>query len=101
MNTMACDGVRQRRQLRRLTRHKIASRYRTLTAEGATGPPEASDVRGDDGGGPCAVSDGAEVPAIVNSCMRPCKAVKPIYVCRKVPSSPRVSYFRYAAVKNW
>ena len=52
MIAMARDGVRQRRQLRRLTRHEIASRYRTLTAEGAPGPPEASDVRADDGGGP-------------------------------------------------
>ena len=56
------------RRLRRLMRDKIASRYRTLTAEGAPGPPEASDVRADDGGGPCAVSDGAEVAAMVESC---------------------------------
>ena len=48
----ACDSVRRRRQLRRLCGHKIASRYRTLTAEGAPGPPEASDVRDDDGRGP-------------------------------------------------
>ena len=68
MIAMACDGVRQRRQLRRLTRHEIASRYRTLTAEGAPGPPEASDVRADDGGGPCTVSDGAEEAAMVKSC---------------------------------
>ena len=49
------DGVRQcasRRQLRRLTRREIASRYRNLTTEGAPGPPKASDVRADDGGGP-------------------------------------------------
>ena len=59
----ACDGVRRRRLLRRLTRHKITSRYTTLTAEGAPGPPEASDVRADDGGGPCAVSDWAEAAA--------------------------------------
>ena len=65
---MACDGVRQRRQLRRLTRHEIALRYRTLTAEGAPGPPEARDVRSDDYGGQCAVSDGAEEAAIVKSC---------------------------------
>ena len=31
---------------------------------------------------------------------RPCKAVQPIYVRRKVLSSPRVSYFGYVAVKN-
>ena len=67
MIAMACDGVRQRRQLRRLCGHEIASRYRTLTAEGAPGPPEASDVRDDDGGGPCAVSDGAEAATIVKS----------------------------------
>ena len=60
MVAMACDGVRQRRQLRRLTRHEIASRYRTLTAEGAQGPPEARHVGADDGGGLCAVSNGAE-----------------------------------------
>ena len=63
----ACEGVRGRRLFRQLTRHKIASLYRTLTAEGALGLPEASDVRGNDGGGPCAVSDGAEVAAIVKS----------------------------------
>ena len=61
----ACEGVRRRRLLRRLTRHKIASRYRTLTAEGAPGTSEASDVRADDGGGPCAVSDGTEARAMV------------------------------------
>ena len=64
----ACDGVRQRCLLGRLTRHEIASRYRTRTAEGAPGPLEAIDVRDDDGGGPCAVSDGAEDTAIVKSC---------------------------------
>ena len=53
--------------LRRLTRDEIALRYRTLTAEGAPGPLEASDVRADDYGGPCAVSDGAEVAAMVKS----------------------------------
>ena len=30
----ACDGVRQRHLLRRLTRREIASRYRTLSTEG-------------------------------------------------------------------
>ena len=64
----ACDGVRRRCLLGRLTRHEIASRYRTRTAEGAPEPPEASDVRDDDGGGPCAVSDRAEEAAIVKSC---------------------------------
>ena len=33
----ACDGVRRRRLLRRLTRYEIASQYRSLTAEGAPG----------------------------------------------------------------
>ena len=69
MIVMACDGVRQRRQLRRLCGHKIASRYRTLTAEGAPGTPEASDVRDDDGGRPCAVLDEAETAVMVNSFM--------------------------------
>ena len=36
----------------RLLRRKISPRYRTLSTEGALGPPEASDVRSDDGGGP-------------------------------------------------
>ena len=53
--------------LRRLTRHKIASRYRTLGTEGVPGPLEASDVRDDDGGGPCAVLDGAEAATMVQS----------------------------------
>ena len=79
-------------------RHEIVSRYSTLTAEDAPGRPEASDMRADDGGGPCAVLDGAEVAATAKSCWT---AVQPIYVCRKVLSSPRVSYFRYVAVKNW
>jgi len=48
----ACDGVRQRRLLRRLCGHEIATRYRTLTTEGAPGPLEAIDVRDDDYGGP-------------------------------------------------
>ena len=67
---VACDGVRRRRLLRWLTRHEIPSRYKTLTAEadGALGPPEASDVRADDGGGPCAVSDGTEAAAMLKSC---------------------------------
>ena len=48
----ACDGVRQRRLLRRLTRRENSPPYQTLSTEGAQGPPEASDVRADDGGGP-------------------------------------------------
>ena len=47
----ACDGVRRRRLLRRVTRREISPRYQTLSTEGAQGPPEASDVRADDGGG--------------------------------------------------
>ena len=37
---------------RRLLRREISPRYRTLSTGGAQGPPEASDVRADDGGGP-------------------------------------------------
>ena len=66
---VARDGVRRRRLLRQLTRHQIPSRYRTLTAEGAPGPSEASDVQADDGGGLCAVSDGAEAAVMVKGCM--------------------------------
>ena len=44
--------MRRRRLLRRLTRHENSPRYQTLSTEGAQGPPEASDVRDDDGGGP-------------------------------------------------
>ena len=47
-----CDGVRRRRLLRRLTRRENSPRYETLSTEGAQGPPEASVVRADDGGGP-------------------------------------------------
>ena len=64
----ACDSVQRRCLLRRLTRRKISSRYQTLSTEGAPGPPAASDVRADDGGRPCAVSNGAEVAAMVKSC---------------------------------
>ena len=38
--------------LRRLTRREISPRYQTLSTEGDHGPPEVSDVRADDGGGP-------------------------------------------------
>ena len=48
----ACDNVRRRHLLRRLTRREISPHYQTLSTEGAPGPPEASDVRADDGGGP-------------------------------------------------
>ena len=47
----ACDGVRRQRLLRRLMRREISPRYQTLSTEGAQGPPEASNVRADDGGG--------------------------------------------------
>ena len=65
-----CGGVRRRVKtlLRRLTRHEIASRYRTRTAEGAPGPPEASDMQADDGGGTCAISDGVEEAVMVKNC---------------------------------
>ena len=36
----------------RLLRRKITPRYETLSTGGAPGPPEASNVRADDGGGP-------------------------------------------------
>merc|ERR1711966_143241 len=48
----ACDGVRRHHLLRRLTRRENSSRYQTLSTGGAQGPPEASDVQADDGGGP-------------------------------------------------
>ena len=65
----ACDDVQRHRLLRWLTHHEIASRYRSLTAEGDPGPPEASDVQDNDGGEPCAVSDGAEAAVMVKSCL--------------------------------
>ena len=54
------QGRQSRRPLRRTSRclaarilcREIAPRYRTLSTEGAPGPPEASDMRADDGGGP-------------------------------------------------
>ena len=49
----------------RLLRCKITPRYRTLSTESAPGPPKASDVRVDNGGGMCAVSDGAEAATMV------------------------------------
>ena len=71
------DGRRRERSCRRMSRClaarllrcKISPWYRTLSTEGALGPPEASDVRADDGGGSSAISDGAEASAMVQSCM--------------------------------
>ena len=63
----ACESVRRRRLLRWLTRRKISPRYQTLRTDGAPEPPEASGVQDDDGGGPCAVSDGAEAATMVQS----------------------------------
>ena len=48
----ACDGVRQLRLLRLLTRREISPHYQILSTEGAQGPPEASGMQDDDGGGP-------------------------------------------------
>ena len=48
-------------------RRKIASRYRTLSTEGAPGPPEASNVRADDGGGPWPQLPLSGVAAMVES----------------------------------
>ena len=53
---------------RRLLRYEISPRYRTLSTEGAPGPPEASDVRVDG-----VVNHGrrfrlAEVAAMIKSC---------------------------------
>ena len=56
------DGRRRRRSRRPRRRtsrclaagllcREIAPRYRALSTEGTPGPPEASDVRADDGGG--------------------------------------------------
>ena len=53
----------------RLLRRKITPCYRTLSTESDPGPPEASGVQADDGGGLCAVLDGAEAAAMVKSCM--------------------------------
>ena len=64
----ACDSAQRRHLLRRLTRRKIASRYRTLSTEGAPGPPEASDVRADDGGGPWPPLPPGRAAAMVQSC---------------------------------
>ena len=73
--------MRRRHLLRRLTRQKISPRYQTLSTEGAPGPPEASDVRGDDYGGPCAVSDGAERRPLSKVIGQLFDSLKPIYVC--------------------
>ena len=62
----------------RLLRREITPCYRTLSTEGAAGPPEVSDMRADDGGGPWpplppAASARrfrpAEAAAMVQSCM--------------------------------
>ena len=50
-------------------RREISPHYQTLSTEGAQGPPEASDVQADDGGGPCVVSDEAEAAVMVKSCL--------------------------------
>ena len=66
------DGVRRRattRKLRRLLRRVITSCYRTFDVGGAQAPPAAIYGQADDGGRPCAVSDGAEVAAMVKSGM--------------------------------
>ena len=51
---MAVAGPRARacEVLRRLTRLEISLCYQSLSTEGVKGPPEASNVRADDGGGP-------------------------------------------------
>ena len=67
-----CGDVRRRattRNFRRLTRREIASRYRTLTADGSQEPPEAIHGQGFNDGGPCAVADWAEATVMVKSCM--------------------------------
>ena len=53
----------------RLLRREISPRCRTLSTEDAPEPPEASDVRADDGCGPCVVSDGVEAAAPWSRCM--------------------------------
>ena len=63
-----CEGMRRRRLLRRLTRRKIASRYRTLSTEGAPGSPEASDVWDNDGGGPWPPLPPGGTAAMIQSC---------------------------------
>ena len=67
-----CDGVRWRattHKLRQLLRHVITSRYRALYVGGAQAPPAAIYGRADNGGGPCAVSDGKEATVMVKSGM--------------------------------
>ena len=49
-------------------------------------------MRDDDGGGPCAVSDGVEAAVMVESYWTAFDGLKPIYVCRNVLSSHRVRY---------
>ena len=98
------DGVRRhasRRKLRWLTRRKIASRYRTLTADGSQGTPEAIHGLGFDDGGPCAVSDWIGSGGHGELRMTALEGRQNIYICRTIMCSPRVSYFRFVAVKNW
>ena len=49
--------ARATRQLKRLLRREIASRYRTFTVDGSLGSPETSHGRVFDEGGPCDVCD--------------------------------------------
>ena len=56
-------GVRRRTSrhlIRRLLRSEMPPCYETLYTRGAPGPPEASDVRDIDDGGPCADADRAD-----------------------------------------
>ena len=46
--------------VRQLLHRKITPCYETLYTEGAPGPPEASNVRGIDDGGPCANANEAD-----------------------------------------
>ena len=48
------------RLARRLLRRKITPCYEILYTEGFPGPPQASDVPGDDDVGPCVDANGAE-----------------------------------------
>ena len=66
----ACDDARRVAYVdKRLLRRGITPRYETVCAGGTPGPPGASDVRGDEHGGPCADADGAEAVTSWSSCM--------------------------------